>query len=225
MRAQFVGDVVGEIDVVDELVLGDFEDQARPMRGARTLLAQHLRDRQFHQRRDRRVDRELDRRAVAGEFVPVVQRREDHLFGQRQHVGFGRAGQELIGEDHAVFGMPHTDQPFGAGETLGGEIDFRLIPEFEPVVLDRLLQRDFGTAAFVAAQSELLHGFLHRLRPDKAAARPASLSNSFVRPRAATGRWRRPAHRCAPRMGSPAGSRSVWARPRAPRSPHGSARR
>src|SRR5215210_1619290 len=55
-----------------------------------------------------------------------------------------------------MFRMPHADQAFGARETLALEMDFRLVPEFKPVLLQRLGQRNARLARAALLQSQML---------------------------------------------------------------------
>ena len=47
-------------------------------------------------------------------------------------------GQEGAGQEHAVLRMPNARQRFRPGEAFALEIDFRLIPDFEPLIPQRL---------------------------------------------------------------------------------------
>lgn len=47
--AQLRGDLVGQCDVVNELILGYLDDQPRPRRGFRPVLRHQLRDRELEQ--------------------------------------------------------------------------------------------------------------------------------------------------------------------------------
>ena len=144
--AQLLGDVIGKLEVVQNLVLGDFEDEARPIRRRRPMLAQHPRQRQFDQRRDRHVDREFYRGAVHRAVLEVAQRRDDDALGQRQHFLFFGAGQEGTGSDDAAVRQPRPHQTLGADQTLGAQIDLRLIPELVPVAQQDVAQRQLAAA-------------------------------------------------------------------------------
>src|SRR5215207_7348900 len=55
-----------------------------------------------------------------------------------------------------MFRMTHADQAFGAHETLALEMDFRLVPELKPVVLQRLRKRHTRLARAALLQSQIL---------------------------------------------------------------------
>ena len=57
------------------------------------------------------------------------------------------AGQELAGEQHAEIGMMNARERFGAGEAFALEIDLRLIPDFQPMLAQRLLDIDLRARA------------------------------------------------------------------------------
>ena len=188
-----VGDVVGDLEVVDDLVLGDFEDEARPVLRLRPLLAQDCAIGSLTKRRDRHVDRELHRHAVRGAVLPVAQRRDDDALGERQQVALAGAGQEGAGADHAAVRMARAHQRLGADQPHGREIDLGLVPQLEPVVPQHVAKRDLAVArsgsaplARTAAQ-RLQHGYprlsrgVHRpMAPDRFMRRPTIRSS--VRP-------------------------------------------
>src|SRR5580692_9686206 len=130
--AQLLGDVIGELEVVQNLVLRHFEDEAGPIRRRRPMLAQHLRQRQFDQRRDRHVYRELYGGALDRAVLEVAQRRDDDAFGERQHLLLFGARQEVAGRNDAAVGPPRPQQTLGADQALGAQLDLRLIPELVP---------------------------------------------------------------------------------------------
>ncbi len=65
--------------------------------------------------------------------LEVAQRREDDALGERQHFLFFGAGQEGAGRDDAAVRQPRPHQTLGADQTLGAQLDLRLIPELLPV--------------------------------------------------------------------------------------------
>ena len=131
---------------MQDLVLGDFEDEARPIRRRRPMLAQHPRDRQFDQRRDRHVDRELYGGALHRAVLEVAQRRDDDALGERQHLLLFGAGQEVAGRDDAAVRPPRPQQTLGADQTLGAQLDLRLVPELVPAAQQNLAQRQLAAA-------------------------------------------------------------------------------
>ena len=168
-RLQLPGHLVGELEIVDDLVFGDFEHEARPILCLRPAFAHHGRDRQLDQRRDRHVDVELHRHAVGGAILPIPQRGDDDALGERQHVALARARQEHAGAEHAAPRMPPTHQRLGADEPHGLELDLRLIPKLEPAALEHVGKRHLAVIAGARRQrgrkqlaQDLVHAVLGR---------------------------------------------------------------
>ncbi len=158
-RTQLIGDVVGDLEILHRLVLGDFEDETRPGRRAGPLLAQYLRDRQLDESRHRHIDREFHRRAERRAILEVAQRRDNDALGQSEHVGFLGAGQKQCRTDHAAVRPARPHQTLGADETLRAQIDLGLVPQFEPIAPQHVAQRNLAVAG---PGFGLRHGRLRR---------------------------------------------------------------
>ena len=75
VNAQLRRDLVHEGDVLDHLVLGDLQDEARPLVVLRPMFADERRKLQVGERADRGVDRGVQVDAEFGDIAPVAQRR------------------------------------------------------------------------------------------------------------------------------------------------------
>jgi len=64
------------------------------------------------------------------------------LFRQRHETGFVGAGHEAAGHQDAVLRVAHAREHLGAGKLLAAHVDLRLIPELDPVVLERVRKAD-----------------------------------------------------------------------------------
>ena len=151
LTAQLVRDLLRHREIVDDLILGDFEDETGPRIRGRAFLAHDACDRQLDEGARRYVHRKLKvRHADRGAVAPVAQRRGDDAFGQYVQVGVGRTGQEGAGREHAELGMTHPDQRFAADPVAGLQADLGLVPDLEPVALERSGKRDLRPAGGVA---------------------------------------------------------------------------
>ena len=90
---------------------------------------------------------ELDRRQIDGDRDPVAPRRgfgaggSEHPFADRNDQA-GRFGDrnEVVGRDHAPRGMTPAQQRLEAGDAIAGNVDERLIVDFELTRGERVLE-------------------------------------------------------------------------------------
>ncbi len=80
-------------------------------------------------------------------------------------------GQEAAGQEHAVLRMPDARQRFRPGEAFALEIDLRLVPDFEPLIPQRLADGYARPPVRGFLRPLLLFGFLLGLLVLAAAAR------------------------------------------------------
>ena len=74
--------------------------------------------------------------------MPGLERARQRQFGERQQAGFVGAGHEAVGREDAVLRMAHARERFRAGELLLSQVDLRLIPEFDPAVLEGFVEAE-----------------------------------------------------------------------------------
>jgi hypothetical protein len=77
---------------------------------------------------------------------------------QIEQGAFTRPGQEHVGRQDAVLGMPRPHEGFGSYEVAVFQVDRRLIPDFEPIFRQDLLQTDLNHALGIATQAKLREG-------------------------------------------------------------------
>ena len=89
---------------------------------------------------DRDVDRDAQVDAEPRQVQPGLERADQRLLGQRQQAGVVGARHEAARRQDAVLRMADAREGFGAGKLLPAQIDLRLVPELDPVVLERFGQ-------------------------------------------------------------------------------------
>jgi len=86
----------------------------------------------------RQIDRDLDRHVVGGKAHPIRRGFQNDEIGQHAKMRVSLLGQELRRRDNPPGRMTHPDQRLGAAYRQGARIDLRLVPEFQPVIAERL---------------------------------------------------------------------------------------
>ena len=108
------------------------------------MLADQRGELQVRERADRRVDRRVQMHADFGDLIPVAQGGHDDVLGQHRMAALARTRQEAFRREDAVHRMTAADQALGTGERLGAQVDFRLIPELQPIVGECLVEVHHG---------------------------------------------------------------------------------
>ena len=112
------------------------------MLGLRTIFGDQCRDRQPQQHPDRHVDGEMQIKSGLVEHRPIAQRRHQRMLRKLDDAGFVDIGMKTAGQQHAKLRMVHARQRLGAGKAFALEIDLGLVPDFEPMIAQRLGDRD-----------------------------------------------------------------------------------
>ncbi|MGA9895946.1 MAG: hypothetical protein WBQ55_27175 [Xanthobacteraceae bacterium] len=111
--------------------------------------------RDFPQRIDRHVHRHAQIDAEFGEVDARLERFAERELGQGDQVSFGLRRNESFGHQHAVLGMAGPRKSLDTDELLLAQVDFRLIPEFDPVFGESFAEintaRERGTASSIPA--------------------------------------------------------------------------
>src|SRR5437879_10102251 len=90
------------------------------------------------QKRDRQVDREIDRTLLLQKILPIRNRTADHELGQGSIMRILVISNEISRWNDAPGGMSHPHQRLRTARNQGACIDLLLIPQFEPAGLQRL---------------------------------------------------------------------------------------
>ncbi len=128
------------LHVVHGVFFGDVDDQPRPFVARRPVRLDQVFYRHRFEGGEGNIDRERQMHAELGEIGAGLERAGQRKLRQLRHDRVHRAGQEGAGQHDAVLWMAGAGESFGAGEPLLAQVDFRLIPEFDPVVGERFLQ-------------------------------------------------------------------------------------
>ena len=140
--AQLPGDLLGQRDVARDLIFGHFKDETGPLLGLRPILGDERGDRHPQQHADRHVDGEVQIEARVVEHRPVAQRREQRMLRELGDAVFVDVGQETAGQQYPKLRMVNARQRLRAGKAFAPEIDLRLVPDLEPIVAQRVGDRD-----------------------------------------------------------------------------------
>src|SRR6186713_148689 len=84
------------------------------------------------------------------------------LFGERRETRVARAGHESVRRQYAMLGMPRACETFHSDELLAFEVDFGLVPEFDPVICDGIVEHDAGGYGRRHAELQLMDDLLDR---------------------------------------------------------------
>src|SRR5262249_14595840 len=76
------------------------------------------------------------------ERPPVPQRGDKRVFGEAGDAALTDAGPEGAGRHHPERRMPQARERFGATEVFASEVDLGLVPDFEPALVEGLVDLD-----------------------------------------------------------------------------------
>ena len=118
------------------------DDQAGPARRVGLVLCQQVAELQPAQDVERHVDRHRHLHAELREHRADAHGVVHRLFRERGDARVARARHEGVRRQHAVLRVPRAGEAFHADEFLAVDVDFRLIPEFDPVIRDGVVEHD-----------------------------------------------------------------------------------
>ena len=143
---ELLAQVVGERDLGDDLLFGDVDHQARPVVHLRAVRAHDLADRQLDQAVDRDVDGDPQVDAEPRQFSPDLSALTSACSASVSTLASSAPGMKLPGSSTPCCGMADAREGLGAGKLLSPQVDLRLVPELDPVVLERFGKRDLDAA-------------------------------------------------------------------------------
>ena len=106
------------------------------------MLADQRRERQAGERADAGIHGNAQRSAGVGKLLPIAQRCQHDVMGERQQALIAGPGQKRSRREHPVIWVAAPDQAFGPYERPAAQIDLRLIPKLEPALVERFLEAD-----------------------------------------------------------------------------------
>ncbi|GCC47558.1 hypothetical protein chiPu_0031740, partial [Chiloscyllium punctatum] len=107
-------DLDRKVEIVDHLGAVDLDQQAGESRMVRNPVAELAHRMVVREKRDRQIDREIDRPDLFDEIAPVLDRALDHELGQCMKMRIAFVGDEVGRRHDAPCGMAHPDQCLGS---------------------------------------------------------------------------------------------------------------
>ena len=139
---QFVCDLVGQRELRDDLLFRHVDDHARPLFEPRAKGLDDVGNGDLGQYFGGNVDGEPHVEAKLGKAEIGFKAPCQGLLGQRDQTCFRSAGHERARREHAELRMPRAREGLYADELFLAQIDLWLVPEFDPVVAQRLIKID-----------------------------------------------------------------------------------